>query len=1186
MYLKSIEVNGFKSFANKIKFEFHNGITCIVGPNGSGKSNVADAVRWVLGEQSAKQLRGSNMQDVIFSGTENRKPQSFAYVAITLDNADHQLNIDYEEVTVARRVYRSGESEYLLNGHACRLKDVNELFYDTGIGKEGYSIIGQGQIERILSSKPEDRRELFDEAAGIVKFKRRKNVALKKLENERANMVRVTDILTELEKQVGPLQKQSEAARQFLKLKEELKLYDIHAYILERESASKVLEELEKKLAIAQGDLHDASAKNEVLKAQYLSIEAQMEQMQIYLDAKKTEWNELKMQIGDMQGQRNVLEQQILNEQQSKQTIYDRIQTIQTEIEQRSEQKKLLEQKQEQINRESYNCENERNKAKAELEVLEREMEQCRQIVEEKKGEIITLLNEKSSYVAQEQRLKTMVEQNQIRKAELNQKLLKNKTEEATQTEMVQSLQIQHKELTMRLSQGEEEYRQETIRLDELKQTFQKNNQQLLEKQQQYHAVHTRMESLKNLAERYEGYGTSVKRIMEQRSKAKGIHGVVADIIKVEKRYETAIETALGGNIQNIVTDTEQTAKRMIEFLKQNKFGRATFLPLNGIRVKGSFTQKDACKETGVIGIASDLVQADGQYRTLLEYLLGKVLVVDEIDHALFVARKYQYSIRIVTLDGEVLNPGGAMTGGAFKNASNLLGRNREIEELEAEEKKLVQWLNEMNQKQENDHRMIEQIEVNQRQLEQQIQQIHLQMTEVSMSQKQAQQKLQETVTECSDVAREIRQIEIILTELNENCEQLHVQIGKINQNNTESEQSVLKYQKALEEKMKVRENLAKSAETLSLQYASLSQSHQFVRENIQRIYGELEKFEEEQLQLKQRMEQSNAAVQEKTNEIGRFDQQIEDKKQHEQILEKEIAIAVQKKEMISQRQKGFFDQREEISAKIAMLDKEVFRLNNQKEKQEERLDEQTSYLWNEYEMMPSEAMQMRQEGYDNLNQLRRHSNELKNQIKALGNVNVNAIEDYKELSERYTFMKTQYDDLVQAEKALVQVVDELDVGMRKQFQEKFEDIKAEFDKVFKELFGGGKGTLELMEGEDIIEAGVRIISQPPGKKLQNMMQLSGGEKALTAISLLFAIQNLKPSPFCLLDEIEAALDDSNVGRFSNYLHKLTKNTQFIIITHRRGTMVAADRLYGITMQEKGVSTLVSVNLIEQQLEQ
>lgn len=1186
MYLKSIEVNGFKSFANKIKFEFHNGITCIVGPNGSGKSNVADAVRWVLGEQSAKQLRGNNMQDVIFSGTENRKSQSFAYVAITLDNADHQLNIDYEEVTVARRVYRSGESEYLLNGHACRLKDVNELFYDTGIGKEGYSIIGQGQIERILSSKPEDRRELFDEAAGIVKFKRRKNIALKKLENERANMVRVTDILTELEKQVGPLQKQSEAARQFLKLKEELKLYDIHAYILERESASKVLEELEKKLAIAQGDLHDASAKNEALKAQYLSIEAQMEQMQIRLDAKKTEWNELKMQIGDMQGQRNVLEQQILNEQQSKQTIYDRIQTIQTEIEQRSEQKKLLEQKQEQINRESYDCENERNKAKAELEVLEREMEQYRQTVEEKKGEIITLLNEKSSYVAQEQRLKTMVEQNQIRKAELSQKLVKNKTEEATQTEMVQSLQIQHKELTMRLSQGEEEYKQETIRLDELKQTFQKNNQQLLEKQQQYHAVHTRMESLKNLAERYEGYGTSVKRIMEQRSKAKGIHGVVADIIKVEKRYETAIETALGGNIQNIVTDTEQTAKRLIEFLKQNKFGRATFLPLNGIRVKGSFTQKDACKEIGVIGIASDLVQADGQYRTLLEYLLGKVLVVDEIDHALFVARKYQYSIRIVTLDGEVLNPGGAMTGGAFKNASNLLGRNREIEELEAEEKKLVQWLSEMDQKQENDHRMIEQIEVNQRQLEQQIQQIHLQMTEVSMSQKQAQQKLQETVTECSDVAREIRQIETISKELNGNCEQLHVQIGKIDQNNMDSEQFVLKHQKALEEKMQVRENLAKSAETLSLQYASLFQSHQFVRENIQRIYGELEKFQEEQLQLKQRMEQSNAAVQEKKNEIGRLDQQIEDKKQHEQILEKEIAIAVQKKEMISQRQKGFFDQREEISAKIAMLDKEIFRLNNQKEKQEERLDEQTSYLWNEYEMMPSEAMQMRQGGYDNLNQLRRHSNELKNQIKALGNVNVNAIEDYKELSERYTFMKTQYDDLVQAEKALVQVVDELDIGMRKQFQEKFEDIKAEFDKVFKELFGGGKGTLELMEGEDIIEAGVRIISQPPGKKLQNMMQLSGGEKALTAISLLFAIQNLKPSPFCLLDEIEAALDDSNVGRFSNYLHKLTKNTQFIIITHRRGTMVAADRLYGITMQEKGVSMLVSVNLIEQQLEQ
>ena len=1185
MYLKSIEVNGFKSFANKIKLEFHNGITCIVGPNGSGKSNVADAVRWVLGEQSAKQLRGSNMQDVIFSGTESRKPQSFAYVAITLDNSDHQLNIDYTEVTVARRVYRSGESEYLLNGHACRLKDVNELFYDTGIGKEGYSIIGQGQIEKILSSKPEDRRELFDEAAGIVKFKRRKAIALKKLENERANMVRVTDILAELEKQVGPLEKQSEAAKQFLKLKEELKNYDVHIYILERETITQILTDLQEKIKIAETEFNEVSSKNETLKAQYVSIETKIEQMELHLEAKKAEFNHTKVQIGDIRGQINVLQEQIDNEKRNRETISERMKAVEAEIQQRELQKTELVQRQNEMNRELYDCENAKEKAKAELEALDQKMQEYRQTMEEKKGTIITLLNEKASYVAQEQRFQTMMEQNQIRKAELNQKLLKNKTEETAQQQLLEQCQKELEHFNTQKNQYEQDKKMFAVKLEELEAAFQKNQAQFIAKQQRYHAVHTRAESLKNLAERYEGYGTSIKKIMEQRSNRTGIHGVVADILKVKKQYEVAIETALGGSIQNVVTDTEQTAKQLIEYLKKNKFGRATFLPLNGISVRGSFTQKEALKETGVIGLASSLVEADECYRTLIEYLLGRVLVVDQIDHALAVARKYQYSIRIVTLEGELLNAGGSMTGGAFKNASNLLGRNREIEELEAEEKKLVKSLSDLQKTQKNCENKIAEIRLQKKQLEDAEQEIRLQITRIGMSQKQAEEKQEEILAQQSDMVRESNQIEQLLLELKQNCAQLQQKVTAIDQENQESESFVLEYQAMLEKEMKQREESAKLAETLSLQYANLSQSHQFINENMQRIHREMEKFQEERSTLQHRIGQSERIVEEKIRETKTMNDQIEQQKQKEDLLEKEIAVAAEKKENFVHRQKGFFDEREELSSKLAALDKELFRLNNQKEKQEERLDAQTSYLWNEYELMPSEAMQMRQEGYHNLTKLRKFANERKDQIKALGNVNVNAIEDYKEVLERYTFMKTQYEDLVQAERALVQVIEELDVGMRRQFQEKFEEIKVEFDQVFKELFGGGKGTLELIEGEDIIEAGIRIISQPPGKKLQNMMQLSGGEKALTAISLLFAIQNLKPSPFCLLDEIEAALDDSNVGRFSNYLHKLTKNTQFIIITHRRGTMVSADRLYGITMQEKGVSTLVSVNLIEQQLE-
>ena len=1142
-------------------------------------------MRWVLGEQSAKQLRGSNMQDVIFSGTESRKPQSFAYVAITLDNSDHQLNIDYTEVTVARRVYRSGESEYLLNGHACRLKDVNELFYDTGIGKEGYSSIGQGQIEKILSSKPEDRRELFDEAAGIVKFKRRKAIALKKLENERANMVRVTDILAELEKQVGPLEKQSEAAKQFLKLKEELKNYDVHIYILERETITQILTDLQEKIKIAETEFNEVSSKNETLKAQYVSIETKIEQMELHLEAKKAEFNHTKVQIGDIQGQINVLQEQIDNEKRNQETISERMKAVEAEIQQRELQKTELVQRQNEMNRELYDCENAKEKAKAELEALDQKMQEYRQTMEEKKGTIITLLNEKASYVAQEQRFQTMMEQNQIRKAELNQKLLKNKTEETAQQQLLEQCQKELEHFNTQKNQYEQDKKMFAVKLEELEAVFQKNQTQFIAKQQRYHAVHTRAESLKNLAERYEGYGTSIKRIMEQRSNRTGIHGVVADILKVKKQYEVAIETALGGSIQNVVTDTEQTAKQLIEYLKKNKFGRATFLPLNGISVRGSFTQKEALKETGVIGLASSLVEADECYRTLIEYLLGRVLVVDQIDHALAVARKYQYSIRIVTLEGELLNAGGSMTGGAFKNASNLLGRNREIEELEAEEKKLAKSLSDLQKTQKNCENKIAEIRLQKKQLEDAEQEIRLQITRIGMSQKQAEEKQAEILAQQSDMVRESNQIEQLLLELKQNCAQLQQKVTAIDQENQKSESFVLEYQAMLEKEMKQREESAKMAETLSLQYANLSQSHQFINENMQRIHREMEKFQEERSTLQHRIGQSERIVEEKIRETKTMNDQIEQQKQKEDLLEKEIAVAAEKKENFVHRQKGFFDEREELSSKLAALDKELFRLNNQKEKQEERLDAQTSYLWNEYELMPSEAMQMRQEGYHNLTKLRKFANERKDQIKALGNVNVNAIEDYKEVLERYTFMKTQYEDLVQAERALVQVIEELDVGMRRQFQEKFEEIKVEFDQVFKELFGGGKGTLELIEGEDIIEAGIRIISQPPGKKLQNMMQLSGGEKALTAISLLFAIQNLKPSPFCLLDEIEAALDDSNVGRFSNYLHKLTKNTQFIIITHRRGTMVSADRLYGITMQEKGVSTLVSVNLIEQQLE-
>lgn len=1184
MYLKSIEVQGFKSFANKIKFEFHNGITGIVGPNGSGKSNVADAVRWVLGEQSAKQLRGSNMQDVIFSGTENRKPQSYAYVSITLDNSDHQLSIEYDEVTVMRRVYRSGESEYRINGSACRLKDINELFYDTGIGKEGYSIIGQGQIDQILSGKPEERRELFDEAAGIVKFKRRKAIALKRLEEERANMVRVNDILSELEKQVGPLKEQAETARTYLRLKEMLKVYDVHSFLLERDHIKELLIQMDEKIRIAQGDLDEVRRQSARQKERYEALETEMACLEERIGREQEALNRAVVEKGNLSGRIDVMREQINTEKMNEEHIENRTRAIDGEMEERRKEKEELEQRQATIRQQIYDLEIARQRTRAELEQQDGRMAEFRQASEADKEKMIRLLNEKSSFTAQSQRVETMLEQAMIRRAELAQKLILSKSEEEKRVSVEKTFADEILRLEEEKQALKEEQERLGVQMEEMAKERTEASRRLAGYEQEYHAARTRADYLRNLAERYEGYGVSIRKIMEIRSREPGIHGVVADLIHTEKTYETAIETALGGSIQNIVTDTDQTAKRLIEYLKKNRYGRATFLPLNGIQISNTFHQQEVLKEPGIIGLASSLVSAGEEYKGLINHLLGRVVVAKTIDDAIRTARKYRYSVRIVTLEGELLNTGGSMTGGAFKNNSNLLGRSREIEELEkrakvsaAKREKAQAAYEEAEEKQQNLRKQAET-------LTNQLQSNRIAQTEARLNQKQASARIEEVVHSRADYVEETKELEEKIKEIRAEEAKLEHSIGVIDRENRQAEEAIREYSEALKREQETRDGLAKKSEEMGVQYANLSQSEQFAQENRERITGELEKLREEKQQLEARKEGSRGVIAAREEEIGRMQEMIREKDKEAASLSKETEKLIRLKEEKQISQKKFFSEREDYARQDAALDKELFRLNSQREKQEEILDGRIQYLWTEYELIPSEAEKMRQESYSDLSVIRKQAGDLKNQIKALGNVNVNAIEAYQELSKRFDFMKGQHDDLVEAETSLVQVIDELDVGMRRQFEEKFEDIRREFDKVFKELFGGGKGTLELTEGEDIIEAGIRIISQPPGKKLQNMMQLSGGEKALTAIALLFAIQNLKPSPFCLLDEIEAALDDSNVGRFSGYLHKLTKHTQFIVITHRRGTMVAADRLYGITMQEKGVSTLVSVNLVEQEL--
>ena len=1181
MYLKSIEIQGFKSFANRIIFQFHNGITGIVGPNGSGKSNVADAVRWVLGEQRIKQLRGASMQDVIFSGTETRKPQGFAYVAITLDNSDHQLPIDYDEVTVARRVYRSGESEYRINGTACRLKDINELFYDTGIGKEGYSIIGQGQIDRILSGKPEERRELFDEAAGIVKFKRRKVITQKKLEDEKQNLVRVNDILAELEKQVGPLKRQSEAAREYLRLRDHLKAVDANLFLLESEEMKRQREEILKKEDIVSGDLKEVKEASERMRVRYDELTKALKELEESMEAGRLSMNQAELLKGNLEGQINVLVEQINTERLNAEHLESRLASIQKEISERQErrleyagEKKALAESLKEVSGRLSDAREKLSASEERLKTLEGSMDQA-------KAEIIAALNEKAGLSARGQRYATMREQVDVRRAEVSQRLLHFKTDESVWEEKISGqkklLEKTETELHALLEEEEESVRERTA----AEESSRRLNRNLNGAEQEYHTTRTKLESLKNLAERYEGYGQSIRRVMEARDRIRGIHGVVADLIAVKKEYETAVETALGGNIQNIVTDSEQTAKQLIEYLKKNRYGRATFLPLTSIGNRNTFNQERALREPGVIGLAHTLVETKPEYEGLMKYLLGRVVVADTIDSAIALARKYQYSLRIVTLEGELLNAGGSMTGGAFKNSSNLLGRKREIDGLEERCKKIIVQVDGIRRELHGCEAAFSKADGRLKELADKKQQLYLERNTQQLGIRQMEEKRDEVCRSSGDLALESGQLEEQLRDLKESLGRLNEESARLEAENAAREQAIGQWGEESAAVRSERERLLSLVSAIQVEESEAQQKVSFMDENIRRVDQETEKISAEARELMSGGGGSGEIIRGKEEEIGRLKGLIDDAARERDRLSSLLEEEQSRKEQLSAEQQSFFEKREEASGRSGLLDKELFRLQSQREKLDERMEGQSAYLWSEYEMTRSDAAALRDEAMPQTPELKRQAAALKQQIKGLGNVNVAAIEDYKEISGRYEFMKTQHDDLVKAEETLEKIIQELDTGTRRQFEEKFKEIRREFDKVFKELFGGGHGALELSEDEDILEAGIQIISQPPGKKLQNMMQLSGGEKALTAIALLFAIQNLKPSPFCLLDEIEAALDDSNVDRFAGYLHKLTANTQFIVITHRRGTMVSSDRLYGITMQEKGVSALVSVNLIE-----
>ena len=1186
MYLKSIEINGFKSFANKIVFEFPQGITGIVGPNGSGKSNIGDAVRWVLGEQSARQLRGSKMEDVIFSGTQSRRPMGFAYVAITFENANRIIPLDYEEVTVARRVYRSGESEYLINGSSCRRRDIVELFYDTGIGKEGYSIIGQGQVEKILSGKIEDSRELFDEAAGIAKYKKNRTVTEKSLEQERQNLERVTDILAELEKQVGPLEKQSAKAKEYLKLRDEEKDIDIHLFLYDYERLQKEQEETERQYRIVSGDLEETRKTYEKIKEKNGKLQEQTQAVTESLEKKESEKEELRRKKEAKDNE--IL---LLSHKAESNTL---LMTHYEELEKQSEEERTAKAEEvEVLKHEIAQKQQDSKEGQKKLEVLEdtilakrKEQEFCEKKISGENDRLFSIMNSSSDTKEKLSRYATMEEQLEIRNAEYNSRYISFNSELKEYNEAAEDLLKQQAEARKAFEKQEALYQELNEKKAHLQEKEQKYQEEMANLNQEYLRIKSRYETLVNITERYDGYNQSIRRIMEQKNANPGIIGVVADILTLPEKYETAIEIALGGALQNIVTEDNETAKKMINFLKKNRFGRATFLPLTNIRRRNSAISPSVLQEEGVIGVANTLVQVEERFQALVDSLLGRTVVVDTIDHALALSRKNNFSLRLVTLDGELLNPGGAITGGAFRHSGNLLGRKREIEECKDSLRKAkATW--------EQRKEALAQLKERQQKLAQERQQRKEKLDAASLL-------LHDLNNQIPDMDVKKNELKERITSLKEEHQLLKEQIDEIRS----QKEALLKEQKdneqIHEQNHTVLDTLKEQLSRIKAEVSSLESEKNEQRLALSKIRQELDYLQSNQKRIEKEIEGIQSSLEENKKETKRLTEENISYEKEQKMLKatlEELTIQIQdisgKLEELKQqrstamkKQNQIFQELEDENGKLLLLEKEASKLSSKQERMKEDFESKIDYMWESYELTYNQALTLKhyEVRTEEAAEQRRKKKELQRQIKGLGNININAIEEYKEVGERYEFLRGQYDDIKEAEAKLLTMIDELNTAMKEQFTKEFSNIQQMFTAVFQDLFEGGTASLELMDTENILECGIRIIAQPPGKKLQNIMLLSGGERALTAIALLFAIQNLKPSPFCLLDEIEAALDDANILRFSKYLKKLSKDTQFIVITHRRGTMNAADALYGITMQEKGISTLISVDLIDKDL--
>ena len=1179
MYLKRIEMQGFKSFADKTVLEFKPGITTVIGPNGSGKSNISDAIRWVLGEQSMKSLRGAKSEDIIFAGTQARKSLGFAEVSIVIDNNDNKLPIEYSEVTVTRKIYRSGETGYFINKVPCRLKDILELFMDTGIGKDGYSIIGQGKIDEILSNKSEDRRHIFEEAAGIVKYRTRKQESEKKLEQTKLNLLRINDILAEIEANIEPLKLQSDKAKQFLDLREELKSIEVGLFIYNINTYKEKLEQLVKDEDIITSQKEAEDSKMEALQASKEELRQVVDDITAQIENMQNIGFESSNKIEKINSEIGISNERIQNNSANKQRLEAEILEVKNRIEElKEEQKQKLEKKtnltsnKEKFEKELAEKETELAELSKKLSAKELEIEGKKQIVQDnidKKYELAAEINTQDvNYENLEKRKKQLKNEIDSVISELDStRYGKNEISkgfydiESKRNIAVENLEksVQAKEQNM---QKLKQYEEEISKLTYTQRMKQARHQFLIETEKEK-----------------EGYNKTVKSLLVACDKDsnlnKGIHGVLANLISVEKEYETAIEMCLGQSLQNIVTSTEQDAKKMIEYLRTNSLGRASFLPIASVQGKklDKLTKMD-----GVIGIASDLVKCKKEYEQIILSLLGRTVVVEDMDTAIALAKKDKYSFRIVTLKGDIISSSGSISGGSVQTKTvNILGRSREIEDLEKELKKLEKQIADKTaEKEEYASSIGDSIEETAK-LEKELQEIEI----VYATEKQKMVAVEENITRLENRLAKLKE-EVTQTEKQKEenrllKEQKEAEIQELTQQIEELNKVIEEFALNNKDNQKYIDDLNFDITNLKISVTSFDESESSIEEMVERISQDIKNNEQS---IENKNQNILAITEENTKleqTITEYNNQIEQIKQ--EVTNSGTKVEELKQERIAKNEK-LVNTENEIQSQFSTLEslkEQIIKLDVKKTKLEQDLQQVVESLWNEYELTPNSTEEYQKP--NNVATAQKQVNSLRNKIKDLGSINIDSIEEYKKTKERYDFMSEQRLDLENTASKLRKIIGDMTTTMQNQFKEKFELINKNFNEVFTELFNGGKAELILENEENILECGIDIRVQPPGKKLQNMMLLSGGEKAFTAIALLFAILKINPAPFCILDEIEAALDDVNVYRFAEYLKKFCKQTQFLVITHRKGTMEAGDSVYGVTMEENRISKLLSIKL-------